>query len=476
MERLDGVVFRGKINRRLSLFFAFLFILLLLVGTVSRYLAQTMLLNSDRIRKESEREVLVDRIDDTFHHFVSALEQAALGGAAIPDTERIAYVQRLYSLLGRYHEGGGGEEGVTGGISQVFASLASLSERLTNQPTPASMLPGKRLNAQDLAALSDAERRVQAFVYRRSEIHRARMEQEVREGQQNMQRISVLYTTFVFIGGLFIIASSIFFFQAIAKPLRRLVHQAGEIADGNLDNRVPVTLTDEIGQLSYIFNFMVGRLREHEARLRVLATIEERELVAQELHDSLAQDLAILRLKLVEAEKDFPLDGGAAMKDVLTETRKTVERTYKDVRQAILGLHTVVTKSLDFVPTLTEYLHYFSEMSKIPVDLEVDSPETTRFSPEVEIQLLRIIHEALTNVFKHAHATRSAVKFERDRDFIRMVIEDNGTGLGIDEGTRKGLRFGLQSMRKRAEGIAGKLSVESVVGKGTRVIVHLPLE
>jgi signal transduction histidine kinase len=474
MEGLDGVVFRGKINRRLSFFFVFLFFLVLLVGAVSRYLAQTMLLNAERIKQVSERDFLGDRIDDTFHHFVTALEQAALRGTAIPDTERIQYLQELYRLLERYRAGDGGERGVTGGISQVVAELASLSQKLTTQPKHAFTLSDNRLNAQDLAILSDAERRIQAFAYRQSEKHRARMEQEVTEGQQKMQLISVLYTTFVFIGGLFIISSSIFFFQAIAKPLRRLVHQASEIADGNLDNRVPVTSTDEIGQLSYFFNFMVGRLKEHETKLKVLAKVEERELVAQELHDSLAQDLAILRFRLAEAEKDFPLDGGAAMKDVLGETRKTVDRAYRDVRQAILGLHSAVSKSLSFVPTLTEYIRHFSEMSKISVDLEVDSPETTCFKPDVEIQLLRIIHEALTNVFKHAHATRSVVRFERDGDSVKMAIEDNGTGLVTNEGTLTGLRFGLQSMRKRAEGIGGKFSVEGVVGKGTRVIVCLP--
>ncbi len=476
MERLDEVVFRGKINRRLSLYFAFLFFLVLVAGAVSLYFSRSILLNTERIKKESEQEVLVDRIDDVFHHFVSSLEQAALQGTAISGTERLAYLQSLYTLLKRYHEASGVEEAVGVEVSEVIAGLASLSEKLTKQPEPASKLAGEWLNAQDLAALSDAERKIQAFNRWRSEIHRVRMEEEFKEDQQKMQFISVSYAAIVFTGGLFIIGSGFFFSRAIAKPLRRLVHEASKIANGNLDTKVPVTSMDEICELSHIFNFMVGRLREHEGKLRVLATIEERELVAQELHDSLAQDLAILRLKLVEAEKDFALDGGAAMKEVLTETRKTVERTYKDVRQAILGLHTVVSNSSGFVPSLTEYLHDFSEMSKIPVDFKVDRLKNIRFLPEVETQLIRIIHEALTNVFKHAQATRSTVEFKRDGDFIMTVIEDNGRGLVMDEGKRNGLRFGLQTMRKRAEGVGGKLSVETVVGKGTRVIVRLPSE
>lgn len=474
MDKLDGVVFRGKINLRLSVFFALLFLLPLLVGALSHYLAQTMLSNTERMRKESEREVQVDRIDDTLHHFISSLEEAALEGTAISDAERLAYIQSLQSLLAGYDELSGVEERVSGDISKVVARLASLSEKLTHQRTPRSKV--KRLTSQDITALKTAQEAIQEFNEGRAEIHRGRLENEFTQAQRRMKLISGLYTAFAVSGGFFIIVCSIVFYRAIAKPLRRLVHHASEIADGKLDNTVPVTSTDEIGQLSHIFNLMVGRLREHEAKLRVLATIEERELVAQELHDSLAQDLAILRLKLSAAENDFPIDKNALIKDVLTETRKSVERTYKDVRQAILGLHTMDSKSLDFVPTLTEYLHNFSEMSRIPVDLNIDSPETIGFSPEVEIQLIRIIHEALTNIFKHAHATRGAVRFERDRDFVKVAIEDNGTGLAVDDGGRTGLRFGLQSMRRRAEGIGGKLLIESVVGKGTRVIVHLPFE
>jgi nitrate/nitrite-specific signal transduction histidine kinase len=322
--------------------------------------------------------------------------------------------------------------------------------------------------------LKAAQRKIQGFNEQRAETHRGRLEKEFREAHEKMRLISGIYTAFVFGGGLFIVASSIFFFQAVAKPLRRLVWHAKEIAEGKLNNTVPVTSTDEIGQLSYIFNFMIGRLKENEARLKALATIEERELVAQELHDSLAQDLAILRLKLSAAENDLTFDKGVLLRDVLIETRKSIERTYKDVRQAILGLHAINSKSLDFVPTLTEYLHNFSDMSKIPVDLNIDNPEAMRFSPEVEIQLIRIIHEALTNIFKHAHATRGAIKFEREKEFVKLAIEDNGTGLVTGEGGRRGLRFGLQSMKKRAEGIGGQLLIDSVVGKGTRVIVHIP--
>lgn len=468
--------FRGRINRKLNAVMGLLLSLFLLGGGIFLYLAYYNYLNTEEVRRERERIDLVDQMHDTVHHFVSDLQRAIINGTHFPSGDRTAYIEKFSSLLELYHRSGGGEKEVEEKIPLIIADLADLSGKFAAQKKSSPQLLRTRLTSQHLARLVKAEGMMNSTIERLGIEHRASLEQKVLENRKRTKLMLGFYGGSFFLAALLVLGSTLVFHRTITRPLRQLAEGASEIADGNLDSRVPVTSTDEIGQLSYIFNFMVGRLREHEARLRVLATIEERELVAQELHDSLAQDLAILRLKLDEAEKDSPSGGAVPMKDVLTETRKSVDRTYKDVRQAILGLRTVDSNPLDFVPTLTEYLHNFSEMSKIPVDLDIDSPETIRFSPEIEIQLIRIIHEALTNIFKHAHATKGAVKFERDRDFVKMAIEDNGTGLIKEEGARTGLRFGLQSMRKRAEGIGGKLLIESVVGKGSRVIVHLPYE
>src|SRR3972149_3569374 len=246
------------------------------------------------------------------------------------------------------------------------------------------------------------------------------------------------------------------------------------MSHGDFRKRVAVTSQDEIGRLAHSFNVMAERLEEHETRLQALATQEERHRIAQEFHDSRAQDLALIHLKLGEAEMILARARSTAADETLREMRKVADGAYENVRQAIFGLRTMVSRGLGFIPTLTEYLHDFSEIRKIPVDLKVQAPEAVQFSPREEIQLIRIIHEALTNVFKHARASKCTLNFERDGDFSKVTIEDNGDGFVPMEAQGKVLHFGLQTMRERIEGVGGKLAIESAPGEGTKVSVHVP--
>ncbi|MFQ5850158.1 MAG: HAMP domain-containing protein, partial [Candidatus Binatia bacterium] len=282
------------------------------------------------------------------------------------------------------------------------------------------------------------------------------------------------YLTFLVIGSLGLIGWSWVISRTIVSPIRNLASAALSVAGGDLDKRVPVTSKDEIGQLSHSFNFMAERISDHEEKLKGIAALEERERIAQELHDSLAQDLALIRIKIIEAEQDLRTDGASSARETLKEMRKIAGGAFDDVRQAIFGLRTMVSKGLGLIPTLTEYLHDFSEHRGIPVDLKVDRDGPFQFSAQAETQLIRIIHEALTNVFKHAEATRSEVRFEHEGEFSKVTVEDNGKGFALREVTEKGLHFGLKTMRERARAVSGELKVETEPGKGTRVIVYLP--
>ena len=476
IENLAGSEFPGRINRRLSLIFGVLFFVVLLVGGVSLYLARSIFISTEEIRRESERIDLVERIHSAIHHFVSALQRAILHRGTVPDSERIAYLEELDTLLERYHEAGKEEKEITTEIRQIIAEHVSVADKIARQNQRVATAGGPVLNPGDLEALVAGERKIVVIAHRLSMPHKAKMEQIARESRWRMQIILGVFADFVFVGVILLAGSSLFFSRAIAQPLRQLAQAASEIAQGNLQRQVPVTSKDEIGQLSHAFNVMAERLREHEMRLKGLAALEERGRIAQELHDSLAQEIALLHLKIIEADQALSGDGVLKAREILVEMRKIADGAYEDVRQAIFGLRTMVSKSLGLIPSLTEYLHDFSELRKIPVEFKADGLELIRFSPQVEIQLIRIIHEALTNVFKHAETKRCAVKFDHDAKFAKITVEDDGKGFLVDDVVGKGLHFGLQTMRERAEGVGGMLTVESTPGGGTKVIVHLPLD
>jgi len=153
------------------------------------------------------------------------------------------------------------------------------------------------------------------------------------------------------------------------------------------------------------------------------------------------------------------------------------DKAYEEVRQSIFGLRTMVSHGLGLIPMLTEYLHEFSVQNRITVALEVADGQPIRLPPGSEVQLIRIIQEALTNVLKHAEATQACVRLSRRESWVQVIIEDDGQGFNppiLAGGDRR--HVGLQSMRERAAGAGGRLEIDAVPGRGTRVTAWLPGE
>lgn len=473
---VETTAFPVRIDRRLSFIFGFLFVSVLFVGGSSLYLARSIYIASGEIKEESARIDLVDQMHYTIHHLISSTQRATLGLRRITAVEHDRYLGEIRTLLDRYRDSGAVEKAAGAEFRTVVDELESVTEGIITRFSDVEKKGWSvAVPESELKFLEAVERRMQALAHWLSGFHRAKMEQKAAENGWRMRIIVVFFAIFVVAGVLLVTASNFFFARTISRPLRRLVKGAREIASGNLERKVPVESKNEIGQLSHSFNVMAARLKENEGKLKGLATLQERERIAQELHDSLAQELALLQFKLNEAEEAQPPAAKSAWFKILEEMRQTTEKAYDDVRQAIFGLRTMVSKGAGFVPSLSEYLHDYSEMRRIPVALKISDPDAVRFSPQVEVQLIRIIHEALTNVFKHAGARRSVVKFEGEGDFTRVTIEDDGRGFAVNPGGNGGLHFGLKTMRERAEAAGGEFAVESSQDRGTKITVRLPL-
>jgi nitrate/nitrite-specific signal transduction histidine kinase len=217
-----------------------------------------------------------------------------------------------------------------------------------------------------------------------------------------------------------------------------------------------------------------ARLLEGE---RYLAVLEERERLAREMHDSLAQVLGYLHLQAQGVQSTLTEGNLGKAREELEEMATTAHEAYLDVREAILGLRETVSPRKGLLGTLREYLQKFSRQAGIEATVEAEGEEMPQFSPETEVQLIRAIQEALTNVRKHARADGAWVRISRRNGEFIISVEDNGQGFDPALLQRQdGRRFGVRTMRERIERVGGRFEIESSPGCGTNVRMYFSLE
>ena len=208
-----------------------------------------------------------------------------------------------------------------------------------------------------------------------------------------------------------------------------------------------------------------------------VAILEERERLAREIHDGLAQTLGYLRLRLKSAGEHIAKGEVAEAELILADTIRTTEEAYVDAREAIGDLRSAVFEGGDFVNTLDACVEEFGLQNRIRASLVVGTEAEIKPPAAQGVQLIRIVHQALSNARKHAHAASIVVTLRKEDQSLVLIIEDDGQGFEVREVSgRKGRHFGLNIMRERAESLNGTLEVHSGSGLGTRVIARVPLD
>jgi len=209
------------------------------------------------------------------------------------------------------------------------------------------------------------------------------------------------------------------------------------------------------------------------ARLQSLAVIEERARIAREMHDGLAQVLGYLSLQMQTLEALVRRGDNAATLVELKQARAHILEAQADVREDILSLRTTLAGDIGLLPALQQYVAEFEVQTGIAVELLNTAASQPSLSPLAEAQLVRIVQEALTNVRKHAGASRVEVRLDSGEGTLRVAVADNGCGIAEPKNGR--WRFGLSTMRERAESVGGGLAIRSAPGAGTTVEAWLPL-
>jgi signal transduction histidine kinase len=213
-----------------------------------------------------------------------------------------------------------------------------------------------------------------------------------------------------------------------------------------------------------------ARLIQRDALRRVVrAQEDERRRLARELHDETGQALTSILLGLKSLED---LDDVAALGQGVAALRERVVATLQDVRRLAVELRPAALDDFGLEAALERLTAGFAEQTGLKVELE-SRLQDDRLPEEVETVLYRIVQEALTNIVKHAQASRVSIVVTQKPGAVGAVIEDDGRGFDPDQSVDGGI--GLIGMRERVALLDGSMTIETAPGKGTTLVIEVPV-
>ena len=231
--------------------------------------------------------------------------------------------------------------------------------------------------------------------------------------------------------------------------------------------RLQVLRHDEVGRVVVAFNRMLDRLEQErqESARRVLAAQEaERVGIARDLHDEVGQVLTGVLLQLNSIAEIAP-----EHRADLDEARQSVRRALDEVRRISSELRPEMLEHLGLVSALTELATTFARVAGVRVDRDF-ATSLPKLAPEVELAVYRIAQESLTNIVRHAEASRVTITLDSSHDSVVLRVVDDGRGFGGDPVEHGGLR----SMRERALLVGGALAIKDAPEGGVEIRLEVP--
>jgi two-component system, NarL family, nitrate/nitrite sensor histidine kinase NarX len=235
---------------------------------------------------------------------------------------------------------------------------------------------------------------------------------------------------------------------------------------------------DEISWLELVGKYMGMIIHQIQIteKLESLSALQEREYIAQELHDDTVQLISALILWAQESEMDFDEGDLSAAQKAVQKIEQGANLAYKSLREEIFGLRKKVESDENILLVIKKSLDRFEDYWGIRVNFRLESnlwsQSPLKLPLRTEIQLLRIIQEALTNVRKHAKATSIEVVVQITEEWLKVNILDNGQGFNPEIISSDHL--GLRIMRERASSLSGTIQITSRIGCGSNIEIALP--
>lgn len=203
---------------------------------------------------------------------------------------------------------------------------------------------------------------------------------------------------------------------------------------------------------------------------------DERKRIARELHDEAGQSLTALTISLAQLDDSLPTDNERA-REMLQQSKGLAEGLLAEIRRLISDLRPTILDELGLIPALKRYAKQYSEMVPLAIQVKVGG-SGKRLSPQLETALYRIAQEALNNASKHARASSATVYLNFNGSKVTLMVEDNGLGFDLQDVLKfkdRSRGLGLLGMQERAVLCGGVFHVDSQPGKGTRVMVEVPI-
>lgn len=222
------------------------------------------------------------------------------------------------------------------------------------------------------------------------------------------------------------------------------------------------------------------QLTESQTQLRGLSQqlvqLQEEQYshLAEELHDSIGQDMTAINVNLNILRGLLPDNVPDSVTTRLADTEKLVVETIKHVRLTMSELRPPMLDKYGLTATLYWYCEEYQRRTEIQVNIDDRYMKDSRLPSETEIALFRIVQEALNNVTKHASATQVDIELFEEENYTMMAIRDNGSGFDpVAQQSRTSQHWGIPLMRERARTINGEFLIRSVPGQGTQIVVRV---
>jgi signal transduction histidine kinase len=258
--------------------------------------------------------------------------------------------------------------------------------------------------------------------------------------------------------------------KGVASPRPRIAEPHAATADQSApgpDDR-PASAGADIPKPARAGDERPAEWSRPEAMLRFLQ--RDRELIGYEIHDGLLQEISGAQMCLEALLQSERVPAGPAREEI-RHALGLMRKAVAEGRRLIAGLRPPLLEEQGVVAAIEALISEGREDGPA-IEFIVDAP-SGRFEPLVEQAIFRIAQEAIANLRKHSRSDRAEVRLVQANGRIQIEVRDRG--VGFDPGSVAGKRFGLQGIRERARLMHGRAAIESSPGKGTRVLVDLPL-